>query len=118
MEKICPYCGRTLAEGESCTCPQSVLLEHQKKQGVTEGNMPRPEPEERPIAPQIDPQAMEQQAKEEEPSPSQPDEPREENTTQAPPPPPGVDPAFSQPAPAPRYPSRLTLAFENFIPFF
>ena len=118
MEKICPYCGRTLAEGESCTCPQSVLLEHQKKKGETEGNMPRPEPEERPIAPQIDPEAMEQQAKEEEPSPSQPDEPREENTTQAPPPPPGVDPAFSQPAPAPRYPSRLTLAFENFIPFF
>ena len=60
MEKICPYCGRTLAEGESCTCPQSVLLEHQKKQGETEGNMPRPEPEERPIAPQIDPEAMEQ----------------------------------------------------------
>ena len=72
MEKICPYCGRTLAEGESCTCPQSALLEHQEKQGETEGNMPWPEPEERPIAPQIDPQAMEQQAKEEEPSPSQP----------------------------------------------
>lgn len=72
MEKICPYCGRTLAEGESCTCPQSALLEHQEKQGETEENMPWPEPEERPIAPQIDPQAMEQQAKEEEPSPSQP----------------------------------------------
>lgn len=116
MEKICPYCGRTLAEGESCTCPQSVLLEHQKKQEEAEANMPRPEPEERPLAPQIDPEAMEPRAKEGEPSPSQPDEPMEENTAQVPPP--EFAPAFSQPAPAPRYPSRLTLAFENFIPFF
>ena len=90
MAKICPYCGRTLAEGEQCTCPQSVLLEHQKNQEPPQASAPPfPSPGDVP--------------EEKGPAPSQPAE---------------GSPSFSQPAPAPRSPSRWARAFENLPHFF
>lgn len=99
MAKICEYCGRELAAGEECTCPQSVLMRslHQPK-----------EPQE--------PAAYDQE-------PSRPAlVPDDTQVSWGDGPSAPADPLFQQmgeaPAPAPRRASRLATAFRNIGPFF
>ena len=55
MANICEYCGKELAEGEECTCPQSVLMREMDKQKekppVQQAERPaEPQPEASPAA--------------------------------------------------------------------
>lgn len=104
MAKICEYCGRELAEGEACTCPQSVLL-RSLHQGPDQGASAQPAP--RPAF--------------------VPDESRVNwGVDHQPPAAAPADSLFQQMAegsapaagPAPRSASRIRTAFRNIGPFF
>lgn len=105
MANICEYCGKELAEGEECTCPQSVLMREMDKQKekppVQQAERPaEPQPETSPAAEEPAAQAGETwgQAAAEGPGP-------------------GGQWGLA-PGPAPRQPSRIRTAFHNIVPFF
>ena len=105
MANICEYCGKELAEGEECTCPQSVLMREMDKQK----EKPPVQQAERPAEPQ--PEAS--------PAAEEPAAQAGETWGQAAAEGPGPGGQWGPaPGPAPRQPSRIRTAFHNIVPFF